>query len=89
MTPESDEPKRNLRRGYENGGDWTEYRRLVIAQLQELTDQQRDLIVTLSKLESDVASLKAKQAARDKLMWIMVACIIPIVFAMVLERVKK
>lgn len=45
--------------------------------------------MTLSKLESDVASLKAKQAARDKLMWIMVACIIPIVFAMVLERVKK
>ncbi len=86
---ESNEYKKALRRGYENGGDWSEYRRLVIQQLQELTDYQSQLIVTIDLIKSDVALLKSKQATRDKLMWIMVACIVPIMFAIIIEKVKK
>lgn len=73
---------------HENG-DWSEYRRLVVTQLQELAETQHELVNLLDRVKLDVETLKGKQATRDKLLWIIVTALAGLVVAAFVEAVKK
>jgi hypothetical protein len=82
MTRDSSRDTGEIVPGHENGGDWDEYRRLVLGELRRLERHLTDLSEQVSELRVEVARLNVKAG-----MWGALAGIVTAAAAVLLQRV--